>query len=213
MEIWYDMSKNKKRTDTQIEYEESNNGIATTEYLHKRNEEIYLNKLRKLTGNPNATFENELEWYKEQGKPIASYSKTLAIRKYCQECNDQRLDSGKIKCDIKWGKYYNEVFPEGCPFNVWVGGIRYIPKGSKKVTQKSAITTFCKWCQQGAMQEVRNCPAFLYKDSDGEYKGCWLFPYRYGKNPWHTREVTEKQKEILRNGLKKYQEKKKMEEE
>jgi hypothetical protein len=191
-----------------IPYEETVNRIASPEYLRKRNEEIYLKVFREISGNPDITFEDELAWYKEQGKPITNYSRTVAIRKFCQCCNDQENDSGHITCGMKWGKpSENSQMPNGCAFNVWAKGIRYIPAKSKKVTQTSAIKLVCMWCQGAdSIVAVKYCSNFLYKDKNGDIQGCWLFPFRMGKNPFNTRVVSEEVLKKAQEGLARWRE-------
>lgn len=168
------------------------------------NESTYNKILSDLMGRP-ATFEDEKEFYLTKGKPTKTYNRTVAIKKHCQECANQE-NSIKVACDVKWGKYYSEIFPEGCAFNCWIGNVRYIPKKAKKVTQKSAIKWRCKWCQGGgnSAKYVRDCTAFLYTDENGIEQGCHLHPWRNGSNPWYGTNMTEEQKEALRTRMEKY---------
>jgi ribosomal protein L44E len=201
------MTNNKSK----IPYEAGTNHLASADYIRARNEEMYLNKLREVTGNPEATFEDEFEWYKNQGKPVTNFSKTIAIRRHCQACNDQEWDSGPITCGNKWGKESDDPqFSKGCAFNIWSRGTRYIPAGSKKMTQKSAIKWFCMQCQGAdSIIPVKTCTAFLTKDENGIISGCYLHPYRYLKNPWHTRNVSPEIIAKAQAGLKRWKEEQK----
>lgn len=56
-----------------------------------------------------------------------------------------------------------------------------------------AIRAFCLECCGGSSQEVKDCTS----------RRCVLKPFRFGKNPYHKRELTEEQLEELRNRFKK----------
>jgi ribosomal protein L44E len=192
---------------TKIEYE-AQNGTATKEYLDKRNWEIYERRLNEISKGKFNSFNDEKDFYLEIGPPLKKYTRTIAIRRHCAECSGQ--SSEKIDCDLKWGKYYSGVYPEGCPLNPWTRGVRYIPAGSQKITQKKAIMLRCRLCQGGGtLENVRQCPNFLYVDENGNEQGCSCHPYRYGANPWYGTKMTEEEKEEFRERLAKMRDKKK----
>lgn len=189
------MTKNKSK----IPYEAGTNHLASADYIRARNEEMYLNKLREVTGNLEATFEDEAGWLKQKGKPRVDYSRKIAVKCYCKDCNLQQRSGGhKIDCPNRWtGEPSPNGGLESCPLNVYRGSQRYMPKGTKKLTLKSAITTFCKMCQGSqTLVEVKSCTAV----------DCFLWPYRYGGNPWSSRQLTEEHKQKLRDGLAKINE-------
>lgn len=56
-----------------------------------------------------------------------------------------------------------------------------------------AIRKHCIYCMGGSQHEVELCPS---------EKTCFLWPYRFGKNPWHkkiySKETLDRKREILR---------------
>lgn len=70
---------------------------------------------------------------------------------------------------------------------------------NKIPTPIKAIRLKCLDCCAGSSKEIRLCPI----------KDCSLYPYRLGKNPNRkSRELTEEQKEALRERVKKARDKK-----
>lgn len=65
---------------------------------------------------------------------------------------------------------------------------------TSRVNPVKAIRLKCLDCSGGSSGEVEKCPI----------TNCPLYPFRFGKNPFRTkRELTEEQKEILLEKLKK----------
>ena len=62
---------------------------------------------------------------------------------------------------------------------------------SVKRTPIKAIRAFCIDCCGGQISEVRLCPS----------TDCPLYVYRFGKNPYSSRELTEEQKEAFRERM------------
>lgn len=74
-------------------------------------------------------------------------------------------------------------------------------ENKKLSTPMKAIRIKCLDCCAGSSHEVRLCPI----------KDCSLYPYRLGKNPnIKERKLTEEQKEVLRERVKKARDKKEL---
>ena len=56
-----------------------------------------------------------------------------------------------------------------------------------------AIRAKCLWCCGDSSNEVKLC----------NIQSCVLWEFRLGKNPYHTRDLSEEQKDILRENIKK----------
>ena len=66
-------------------------------------------------------------------------------------------------------------------------------KKNKKLNPLRAIREQCLYCCGGSRIEVRSCTG----------KDCSLYPYRFGKNPYHKKKVlTEEQKREINKILK-----------
>lgn len=65
-------------------------------------------------------------------------------------------------------------------------------------TPLKAIRAHCLSCCCGQANEVKLCPA----------KDCELHPYRFGKNPYNKRTLTDEQKQAAAERLKKAREEK-----
>lgn len=62
---------------------------------------------------------------------------------------------------------------------------------NKKITPLKAIREKCLDCCCGQTKEVKNC---LIPD-------CSLFPFRFGKNPYQKKNLTENDRKVLREQL------------
>ena len=77
---------------------------------------------------------------------------------------------------------------------------KIVRRGYKLEYKKSplkAIRAKCLECSNDSSNEVKTCTV----------ENCYLYPFRFGKNPYRTKRVlTEEQKEAARNRLKKARE-------
>ena len=64
---------------------------------------------------------------------------------------------------------------------------------SEKISPVKAIRAKCIDCCVGEMAEVRNC----------QIEKCPLYPFRMGKNPYRSRNMSEEQKQKVADRLKK----------
>lgn len=62
----------------------------------------------------------------------------------------------------------------------------------KKLNPLQAIRAFCLECVTGQVKEVEICPS---------ENMCPLWAYRFGKNPYRKREISEEHKKKLRDNL------------
>lgn len=67
------------------------------------------------------------------------------------------------------------------------GEIEYLKKPLKAIRAK------CLDCSGDSSNEVKLCPI----------PECWLFPFRFGKNPYSTRTLSEEQKSAMSDRMKK----------
>lgn len=58
----------------------------------------------------------------------------------------------------------------------------------EKITSPlKAIRAFCIECMGGQVREVKDCTA----------PNCPLYPFRMGKNPYRTRELTDEERQVI----------------
>ena len=98
-----------------------------------------------------------------------------------------RKSKGQIKINPKVKKQlYSGKESERVVFKKTV----VYPKAKSPI---KAIRAKCLWCCGDSSHEVKLCPI----------ESCLLWVFRLGKNPYHTRDLSEEQKDVLRENIKK----------